>query len=153
MKFFSIIVMSSALICLTACGGSSDNAAAPSNVPPTTTPVSSNSGADTTTPLISTATTTAAPEHTFVTFTQLVLDASNQSEHVATVAIADENDQVIFRTSLQPAQQKGFILPVSAGNSGYQVHWSSFDTSIDNYNTQSQYVTDLTNALTFEGFN
>ena len=143
MKFLTFFSVSCTCLLLAGCGGSGeDNTVAPINTVPVTPA----------TPIASTANTNAAQGHTFVTFNELDLEANNRSDNIATVAIADENDNIIFRASLQPSQSKEFTLSIAAGNNLYKVHWIGFDTNIDNYNTFTQEVSDVTNALTFEGF-
>ena len=143
MKYHSLVIVASTCMLLTGCGSEGDESTDTSlNLLP---PQQS-------TPVATTADTIAATGHTFVTFSELDLDAINRSDNIATVAIADENDNIIFRMMLEPAQQKSFSLTAPAGNNLFTVHWISYDSSIDGYNTLTTQVSDLTNALSSEGF-
>lgn len=143
MKYYSLVMVASTFLLLTGCGSEDEESTGTSLnlLPPQQT-----------TPVVTTANTTAAAGHTFETFSELDLEAINRSDNIATVAIADENDNIIFRTMLQPAQQKMFSLTAPAGDNLFTVHWISYDSSIDSYNTLSRQVSDISNALSFEGF-
>jgi len=143
MKYYSLVIVASTCLLLTGCGSEDEESTGTSLnlLPPQQT-----------TPVVTTANTTAAAGHTFETFSELDLEAINRSDNIATVAIADENDNIIFRTMLQPAQQKMFSLTAPAGDNLFTVQWVSYDSSIDSYNTLSRQVSDISNALSFEGF-